>query len=553
MENKYRLAEEECKKYIDAILKSSSKRKIVVAGPGTGKTYLFRNILEGKNNSLTLTFINALVEDLSLELYGMSDVKTLHSFARSVLRRNIGNVKVFPKLSEVIKEDALFLLEKEVDFDSIFHNRDDENEHIDFYKKRKDYYDKHYGYTDIIFALVKYLEANKDKVPTFSQVLVDEFQDFNKLEISLIDLLADKSPILLAGDDDQALYEDLKSASAKHIRERYSDSCTDYESFTLPHCWRCTRVIVDAANDIIKNARERGFLKDRIDKKCEYYQQKDKDDESDKNPKIIYSQQFARKIPWFIEHQIGKVTEDTRGKYSVLILSPTKTQTRLIIEALKGKGFINIESVEKKDEKEPTILDGFKILLDDENSNLGWRIVSRFVLNEKDFKSALEESNKDNAKCFNELIDSCKKKETENVLKVLRAVKNNKKVADNKLEEAMRKVGINPFDIAKNYLKDEISLGSQRIGNPGLRKIPIKATTIQGSKGLDADYVFITYFDDRYFIKDRDKINIVDKDICNLIVTLTRARRKVFLISSDVKKEPIFLSWIKSDRIEKIL
>jgi superfamily I DNA/RNA helicase len=553
MEDKYSAAEEESKKFIDAILKSASYKKIVVAGPGTGKTYLFRNILEGKNNSLTLTFINALVEDLSLELYGMSDVKTLHSFARSVLRRNIGNVKVFPKLSEVIKEDALFLLEKEVDFDSLFYNRDDENEYIDFYKKRKDYYDKHYGYTDIIFALVKYLEAKKDKVPAFSQVLVDEFQDFNKLEISLIDLLAEKSPILLAGDDDQALYEDLKSASAKHIRERYSDDCTDYESFTLPHCRRCTRVIVNAANDIINIAKEKGFLKNRIDKICVYYQQKDKDGESDKYPKIIYSQQFARKIPWFIENQIGKVTEDNRGKYSVLILSPTKTQIRLITEALKGKGFINIESVEKKDEKEPAIFDGFKILLDDENSNLGWRIVSRFVLNEKDFKSVLEESNKASAKRFNELIDSCKKKEIENVLKVLRAVKNNKKVDENKLEEAMRKVGINPFDIAKSYLKEEISLSSQRTGNPGLRKIPIKATTIQGSKGLDADYVFITYFDDRYFIKDRNKLNIVDKDICNLIVTLTRARRKVFLISSDVKKEPLFLSWIKSDRIEKIL
>ena len=552
-EDKYCAIEEESKKYTDAIVKSTSRKKIVVAGPGTGKTYLFKKIIEGKNNTLTLTFVNALVEDLSLELYGISDVKTLHSFARSTLGSNIGTIKIFPKLSEVIKEDAKILLKKDIDFDFLFHNRDDENEDIEFYKKRKNYYDKHYGYSDIIFALVKYFEDKKDKVPTYDQILVDEFQDFNKLEISLIDLLAEKSPVLLVGDDDQALYEDLKSASSKYIRDRFSDNCPDYESFTLPHCRRCTSVIVNAANDIITSAINNNFLKKRADKKYEYFQDKNKDIESDKNQKIIYSQQFARKIPWFIEQQIGKIAEEIKDKFSVLIISPTKTQIRSIIEALKGKGFINIESAEKKDEKRLPLLDGLKILLDDENSNLGWRIVSRSILSDTDFESVLKESSKDNAKCFAELIDPKQKKEVKNILKILRTIKNDKDVKEEKLDEVLRKVGFGPFDIAKNYLKDEINSNSIRIGNPGLRKIPIKATTIQSSKGLAADYVFITYFDDRYFIKNKDKKNIEDKEICNFLVALTRARRKVFLISSDDKKEPTFLKWIKNDRIEKVV
>lgn len=552
-EDKYCTIEEESKKHTDAIVKSTSRKKIVVAGPGTGKTYLFKKIIEGKNNTLTLTFVNALVEDLSLELYGISDVKTLHSFARSTLGSNIGAVKIFPNLSKVIKEDAKILLGKDIDFDFLFHNRDDENENIEFYKKRKNYYDKHYGYSDIIFALVKYFEDKKDKVPTYDQILVDEFQDFNKLEISLIDLLAEKSPVLLVGDDDQALYEDLKSASAKYIRERFSDNCTDYESFTLPHCRRCTSVIVNAVNDIITSAIKNNFLKERADKKYEYFQDKNKDIESNENQKIIYSQQFARKIPWFIEQQIGKIAEEIKGKFSVLIISPTKTQIRSIVDALRGKGFINIESTEKRDEKGLPILDGLKILLDDKNSNLGWRIVSRSILSDTDFESVLKESNKDNAKCFAELIGSKQKKEINDILKILSSIKNDKKVGEEKLDEVLRKVGFGPFDIARNYLKDEINSNSVRIGNPGLRKIPIKATTIQSSKGLAADYVFITYFDDRYFIKNKDKKNIEDKEICNFLVALTRARRKVFLISSDDKKEPTFLKWIINDRIEKVV
>ena len=53
-----------------AVLNSTSKKIVVVAGPGTGKTTLFSKMLEGKSgDALTLTFINALVDDLSLGLF----------------------------------------------------------------------------------------------------------------------------------------------------------------------------------------------------------------------------------------------------------------------------------------------------------------------------------------------------------------------------------------------------------------------------------------------------------------------------------------------------
>jgi superfamily I DNA/RNA helicase len=111
-------------------------------------------------------------------------------------------------------------------------------------------------------------------------------------------------------------------------------------------------------------------------------------------------------------------------------------------------------------------------------------------------------------------------------------------------------VEVIPHEIAQNQLKDELINDGLRSGNPGLRKIPIKATTIQSSKGLSADYVFITHFDDQYFIKNKDQLTISDQDICNFLVALTRAKKKVFLISSNTKKQPTFLKWINQDRIE---
>src|SRR5258708_7092760 len=96
----YRMLEQDRDKHVEAILKSPHRKKIVVAGPGTGKTHLFKKALQGKAKTLTLSFINALVEDLALNLCGISDVRTLHSFAGQQMK-----TKVFPKLSQVITED----------------------------------------------------------------------------------------------------------------------------------------------------------------------------------------------------------------------------------------------------------------------------------------------------------------------------------------------------------------------------------------------------------------------------------------------------------------
>ena len=532
-------------------MNDASRHKIVVAGPGTGKTHLFKEVLNGKSNTLTLTFVNALVEDLSLELCGLSDVKTLHSFARSELAKVLKkDVNLFPKLQKIVQGDAKIILGRDIDFDHIFHNREDTNQDIDFYKKRKDYYD-HYGYSDVIFAIVKAFESKEDRIPAYEQVVVDEFQDFNKLEVSLIELLAKKSPVLLAGDDDQALYA-FKSASPDHIRQKHGDTCPEYAPFNLPFCSRCTRVIVESTNDLITTAKQNGCLANRIDKPYNYFEDEKKDKESDQNPKLAYTQTYATQIPWFIQQRIGEIAKEVRGSFSVLIISPSKKQSRTIVVSLRDKGFSNIEFVEKNDSDEPSLMDGLKLLLEDGKSNLGWRIVAKFFLQEADFENLVKESGKDGAKPLCEVIPKATKKEVQEIVKICKATKDGKPADEAKLADVLKKVGFKPDEIVKDFLKDEITSSSARAGNPGLRKIPIKATTIQSSKGLAADVVFITHFDDQYFVKNKDKTKISDQDVCNFLVALTRARRKIFLISSDTKKEPTFLGWIDAGRIEKL-
>ena len=548
--DKYELAEAERDSYVKEILSSKSDKKVVVAGPGTGKTYLFKEILKGKKNTLTLSFVNALVADLALELYGLSEVKTLHSFGRSILGHLLQNkIDIYPKLSKVIKEDFQILQGGDIDFDIIFNNRDDSNELLKFYERRRQYYG-YYGFTDVIYAAVKYLEADKNTIPVYEQVLIDEFQDFNKLEVSLIDLLAEKSPILLAGDDDQALYEFLKHASPVHIRDRHGDGMPEYASFKLPFCARCPQVVVEAINDLINSAKENGLLKERIIKPYAYLSNKNKDKISSQFPSITHASYYAKQIPWFIEKCIASMAEEIKNKFDVLIIAATNTQVRFLAEALKEKGLANIDYPENSKDSEINFFDGFKMLLENKEDNLGWRIVSFLILNDDEFRALIKKTAEDTTKKIQELLP---KEFVSGVLETAKALKyilNDKEVSPDLLAATFKQFGINPDKILTAFLKDKILSLNPPTGKPAIRNIPIKATTIQSSKGLSADIVIIANFDDRYFLKDGK--TVTNQDVCNFLVALTRTKKKAFLISSVKNETPSLLKWISNEKIETI-
>jgi superfamily I DNA/RNA helicase len=543
-QTRYKAAEEERDRCVQRVLSSASRKKIVVAGPGTGKTHLFKKALEGKKPSLTLTFVNALVDDLSLELHGMSDVRTLHSFARGFLKEawKKKELNIFPKLSKLIREDLENLTGEDVDFDKIFHEMDVTNPHLEFYRKRKKYYDGSYGYSDIVFAAVQYLRENRDKIPVFEQVVVDEFQDFNELEVALIDLLGERSPIILAGDDDQALY-DFKSADAKHLRNRHDDLGNGYEAFNLPLCSRCTRVIVDAANDIVAAAQSNKLLNGRIPKPYDYFESKSKDAASEQFPRITHKHRFASQFAWYIESKLDEVASVIREKFSVLIIAPTKVQARSLSEALRGKGLQNVDFVERND-KDLSLLDGLKVLLENDKSNLGWRIVAAALMEAKAFTPVIKRT--DGAEPpFDGLVPAEIKKRVRGMLTVLRKVRDSKPIDGDALS-LLEEMGVEPYRLGLESLSDELNWIGRGGAGPGLRKLPITVSTIQGSKGLSADIVFIAYFDDAFFIT---RGGMIDKDVCNFLVSLTRAKKKVFLLSSQ-NKRPKFLEWIDNSRID---
>jgi superfamily I DNA/RNA helicase len=155
-------------------------------------------------------------------------------------------------------------------------------EHYDFYTARSDYYDA-VDFDDSVHRTYQQLKTDSSLVPALDLVLIDEFQDFNSMEASFIDLLAERNCIVVAGDDDQALYSQLRGASWDHIRTRYESG--HYEIFELPFCMRCPEVIVGAVNDVILKARNDQKLQGRIEKPYRYYEPV-KGEDSRRHPKI---------------------------------------------------------------------------------------------------------------------------------------------------------------------------------------------------------------------------------------------------------------------------
>ena len=253
--------------------------------------------------------------------------------------------------------------------------------------------------------------------------------------------------------------------------------------------------------------------------------------------------------------QLSKVAQLEKSEFSVLIISPYKKHCHLIADALGSRGFLNIDAGKNRSTNEPTLIDGLGILLEKNNSNnnLGWRIVSKSLLSQDKFEELLTLSSKKDAPMIADIIDPAKKKEVKKMLTMLRRFRDKPdSLTDNDFDDILKMVDFNSQDIVKSKLRNEIIPESQWLADRSLKKIHIQISTIISAKGLSADYVFITHFDDRFFIESQKNGNITDKDIYKLIVSLTRAKRKVFLISADRKNEPTLLKLIREDRIQKI-
>ena len=219
--------------------------KILLAGPGTGKTTNIQSIIKENpdpSSILVISFTNATVNDLKKSLIpiGINEdsCMTLHKFA--VKYNHDRNRHVLASLE--IEELEQISKQTEIDFNRL----------CDFLSATT--------FDQMIERFVAFAKANpaylQDKLSRYTTLIVDEYQDFNENEQELIDLLVnDIEEVYILGDDDQCIY-DFKDASNKKIIELYSDP-THEKVAHENNCYRCPDIVVEKATKLIKNNLKR--------------------------------------------------------------------------------------------------------------------------------------------------------------------------------------------------------------------------------------------------------------------------------------------------------
>lgn len=528
--------ERELQAAIDLIVQSNHPKKIVVAGPGAGKTSLFKKLLSKSKatnkdaNHLVVTFISALAEELKHDLSELADVFTFHAHCKQLLHRNpylreelIEGFRVFPKLPSLIKSDW-----------SLLHTGDQAPPHfvklmreaIDsdatrFFLDRSNYYDA-VSFDDMVFRVYLKLAATPYAAERHDLILVDEYQDFNLLEISLLDLLSRKNPIVVAGDDDQVLYGALRSSHWNFIRNCYASP--DYEACELPFCLRCPEVVVNAFDDVVRAATAAGLLKGRIPKAYRYFPPY-KERDSAAHPKLHVIQTsiqrsgagnyFGRVIAEVVQSIPGQYIKDSReGGYPTVLIIGNKQYLRQISAHLKDLGYV-LDEKEGGEGEEDQINreDGLKVLKEDVGSSLGWRIMLEM----------------DKPAFFTKA--AARMLSTKPVVPVIpKAYRDRVSAEVRKFEERPAKA---------------------KQPQPKFGKPTIKMTSFQSAKGLSAQYVFVVGLHDRDLPKNASKVD--DIEVCKFLVALTRARKQCFLLwtrrFAGVPKQPsMFLNWIDRSR-----
>jgi len=80
--------------------------------------------------------------------------------------------------------------------------------------------------------------------------------------------------------------------------------------------------------------------------------------------------------------------------------------------------------------------------------------------------------------------------------------------------------------------------------------IEVEITTVMSSKGLSAEFVYYVGIDDRNIL-DQDTNEITDQKLCEFLVGITRAKKKLTLFSLE-DKNPKILAFIDERCINKV-
>ena len=276
---------------------------LVIAGAGSGKTKVLTHkiayLMQEKDikpwNILAITFTNKAANEMKERVEALvgDDAKdmwigTFHSICVKILRRFIDRIgfdhsfvifdtsdqrTLIKECLKDLKIDDKMFTDRIVQFEisnaknemlepdqyTVRANGDFRKEKIalvyEMYQKRLKE-NNAIDFDDIINYTIKIFKENDDVLDyytnKFNYILVDEYQDTNKSQFTLIRLLAKAhGNITVVGDNDQGIYS-FRGADISNILN-FEKDFKGTKIIKLEQNYRCTQNILNAANSVIKN------------------------------------------------------------------------------------------------------------------------------------------------------------------------------------------------------------------------------------------------------------------------------------------------------------
>lgn len=152
----------------------------------------------------------------------------------------------------------------------------------------------------------------------FKYILIDEYQDTNEVQYKLSKLLAKKyQNIFVVGDPDQSIYM-FRGANFRNILN-FEKDYQNTKVIPLEENYRSTKMILDAANSVIKNNKER--------------KEKNLRSNNGKGVKLKYLRSYDEKheITLVLE-EIKHLLEDGYKKKDIAVFYRTNAQARVVEE-----------------------------------------------------------------------------------------------------------------------------------------------------------------------------------------------------------------------------
>jgi len=587
---------------------------LILAGAGSGKTrvltfkiaYLIEQGIVKPWQILAITFTNKAAKEMKARALSLIDeasdvwLGTFHSVCVKILKREIellGYGKDFNIFDELDKEKLIKEVLKKMNLDDkkfipksigfeISKAKDNIILPVQYTKDaegdfRKEQIAKIYtmyqndlksynsiDFDDIIMLTVKLFLENPDRLSyyqnKFKYVLVDEYQDTNKLQFTLISLIASAhGNVCVVGDESQSIYG-WRGADITNILN-FEKEFFGAKIIKLEENYRSTQTILNAANEVIKNNSAKIdknlWTKNLVGEKIKYFSANNEYAEVD-----------------YVVQQIDNMCRKEKKTYSnFAVLFRTNAQARVIEDVFMKTGtpYRLIGGLKFYSRKEVKDLTSYLKLLQNVNDAIALKRIinvpkrgigdsaidklSEIALQKnislfeviKDSNNYRDIRSSGNIMLFRDIILELQSVKdelsvSELMKKILKITgyetmlnEENTKEAENRFENLMEYIGVaTEFEkeSADNTLADFLDSIALVADVDKLDETAEAVTlmTMHSAKGLEFDVVFLVGMEEGLFPSSRsineDEHAEEERRLC--YVGITRAREKVYVTSA---------------------